>query len=1017
MASQTRRNLSLIGVVGLLCLLVEGKAYPASVSYTYDSLNRITQVQYGTGTTINYTYDAAGNRLTQVVTVPPQNFLLTVTEPVNGTVTGSGISCPGDCTESYADGTNVLLTANPIAGYQVDTWTGCQSVNGNDCTVEMTQDRNVSVTFTPIIYVLTVSPVPTNGNVTATGINCGTGGTGDCSESYNSGADVTLTGNPAAGFQLGTWSGCTPINNSTQCTVSMTQARTVSMTFTQITYLLTVTSPVNGTVTGSGVNCPGDCTETYGNGTSVLLTADPTAGYQLGQWTGCDSVNGNQCTVQMTQATTVSVTFNLIPDTTPPSLAITSHTNNQTVNSSPITVSGTASDSGLGNSGISSVTVNGVAASGGTATGSGMANWSRSVPIIAGPNAITVVAKDASLAQNSTTVQINVNLNQPPNGTISSPLANLTVAVGGSVNFQGSGTDPDNHLPLSFSWNFGGGATNSTLQNPGPVTFNSQGTFNVTLTVTDNLGLADPTPATRTITVIPPAAVVFVEPSGGCNGNTPCFSSIQEAIGVVATGGTIRVAQATYRENLLVDSALSFTLEGGWSSNFLTRANNPALTIIDGDLTGDGIGEGSVLTIQVANGLHAIVIVGRFTMQHGNDDEGGGVFAFSTNGGTIDLTLTGNVIRQNKSTNTGAGVGIYAQDAGSTANATLTNNMISGNDATGDGGGIYAFADNNGKVNLNLINNTITDNTSAVKGGGLRAVASNSGIADLTVNNNIVWGNTASAGQDIAIRQETSGSATINASYNDIGDVSTDSGAPGTVNDLGNNVDVDPLFVNFPGGDLHLASGSPAIDVGTSVGAPAADFESDPRPQGPGFDLGADERVAGPLTIAASSPLPGGEVGVGYNTSLGVAGGQSPYTITISAGALRAGLGIVGQSISGTPTQSGKANFTIRVTDRVGALVTKKFTLSVNKAVTITTRSLSGGRLSRSYSAALKAANGVPPYTWSLLAGTMPSGLVFTPSTGTISGVPAVAGSVSLTFQVTDALGGVAQKTLTLTIK
>jgi len=34
-----------------------------------------------------------------------------------------------------------------------------------------------------------------------------------------------------------------------------------------------------------------------------------------------------------------------------------------------------------------------------------------------------------------------------------------------------------------------------------------------------------------------------------------------------------------------------------------------------------------------------------------------------------------------------------------------------------------------------------------------------------------------------------------------------------------------------------------------------------------------------------------------------------------------------------------------------------------------------------------------------------------------ITGIPLVAGSVDLTFQVTDALGGTAQKTLTLTIR
>jgi hypothetical protein len=67
----------------------------------------------------------------------------------------------------------------------------------------------------------------------------------------------------------------------------------------------------------------------------------------------------------------------------------------------------------------------------------------------------------------------------------------------------GSGTDPDNNLPLTYLWSFGAGSglANSNSQNPGSLQFNNPGTFTVAFTVTDASGLADPTPATRTITV------------------------------------------------------------------------------------------------------------------------------------------------------------------------------------------------------------------------------------------------------------------------------------------------------------------------------------------------------------------------------------------------------------------------------------------------------------------------------------------------------------------------------------
>ena len=92
--------------------------------------------------------------------------------------------------------------------------------------------------------------------------------------------------------------------------------------------------------------------------------------------------------------------------------------------------------------------------------------------------------------------------NAAPNGNIDSPGGNLAVVVGDSVTFSGSGTDWDNDLPLSYLWQFGAGSgiADSSEQSP-TVQFNTPGTFTVSLTVTDALGLADPTPAEITVTV------------------------------------------------------------------------------------------------------------------------------------------------------------------------------------------------------------------------------------------------------------------------------------------------------------------------------------------------------------------------------------------------------------------------------------------------------------------------------------------------------------------------------------
>ena len=88
-----------------------------------------------------------------------------------------------------------------------------------------------------------------------------------------------------------------------------------------------------------------------------------------------------------------------------------------------------------------------------------------------------------------------------PDSTIVSPASDMTISVGDTLNFMGQGSDPDGNLPLSYRWNFGGAAVSSYTQNPGNVTFNKVGTYQIQLTVADSTGATDPTPATRTITV------------------------------------------------------------------------------------------------------------------------------------------------------------------------------------------------------------------------------------------------------------------------------------------------------------------------------------------------------------------------------------------------------------------------------------------------------------------------------------------------------------------------------------
>lgn len=61
------------------------------------------------------------------------------------------------------------------------------------------------------------------------------------------------------------------------------------------------------------------------------------------------------------------------------------------------------------------------------------------------------------------------------------------------------------------------------------------------------------------------------------------------------------------------------------------------------------------------------------------------------------------------------------------------------------------------------------------------------------------------------------------------------------------NINSDPLFVNAPAADYHLTAGSPAINAGTTIGAPSYDIVGARRDAQP--DMGAFEFGATPLPL------------------------------------------------------------------------------------------------------------------------------------------------------------------------
>jgi hypothetical protein len=162
-------------------------------------------------------------------------------------------------------------------------------------------------------------------------------------------------------------------------------------------------------------------------------------------------------------------------DLTPPNLSVTSHIDEQHVDSTPITIRGTASDSANGNHGISQVLVNGLRANNDTASGSGIANWSAEVDLSAGSNAVVITARDDSPLKNAKTVTRTIFRDvQPPPAPSPTP----TFKISGRV------TDVNGNPKVGLEVNYGGYRTSSdgsvaALLRPDSVLTDSQGFYTI----------------------------------------------------------------------------------------------------------------------------------------------------------------------------------------------------------------------------------------------------------------------------------------------------------------------------------------------------------------------------------------------------------------------------------------------------------------------------------------------------------------------------------------------------------
>jgi phospholipase C len=143
-----------------------------------------------------------------------------------GTVASNpaGINCPGTCSATYAQGTQVTLTETPGANIYFGGWSGA-CVGTTTCSVTVNAAENITATFNaPETLTVTTAGAGT-GTVTSNpaGISCTSGSSTGCSASFPPGQVVGLTETPGGNNTFSGWSGLCS-GTTTTCSVTLVAA-------------------------------------------------------------------------------------------------------------------------------------------------------------------------------------------------------------------------------------------------------------------------------------------------------------------------------------------------------------------------------------------------------------------------------------------------------------------------------------------------------------------------------------------------------------------------------------------------------------------------------------------------------------------------------------------------------------------------------------------------------------------------------------------------------------------------
>ena len=494
--------------------------------------------------------------------------------------------------------------------------------------------RNGEVTIEDEQVTLTVSPTPANGSVTGTGIACGTGTAGDCSESVTKSTPLTLAASPASGWAFKEWSGACSEDEDASCALTVSGATTVGASFRRPKVKVKVSPAAGGSVTGTGISCgagtTNDCSERVSTG-SIALTAAPASGYAVSSWSGGNCTGkGTTCTATVTADVTVTVTFA-----------------EGSVPAAPSGLSAAPGDGSValswtdpGDASITGYEIRRKAGSGAYGSwsdisGSGANTTSHSVTGLTNGTAYSFELRAENASGSGDSAEVSATPSRVPTADAGD---DQSVAKGAAVTLDGSGSSDPGGSTLTYAWSQTGGTTvalsSATSASPTFTAPNADGTLTFSLTVTNPQGLTGTD--TATVTVENQAPISSVADQSVAKGSTVTLdgsgSSDPEGGALTyawnQTGGTtVALSSATSASPTFTapsaDGALTFSLTVT-DPQGLTGTDTATVTVENqapmAEVPDQSVAKGSMVTLDGSGS---------------SDPEGGALtYAWSQTGGT-----------------------------------------------------------------------------------------------------------------------------------------------------------------------------------------------------------------------------------------------------------------------------------------------------------------------------------------------------------------------------------------------